>query len=406
MKPSAASPAPVAFGAAVGPLLLLTSIFFLNFMARVVQAPLLPAIEGELGISHAAAGSLFFAISIGYFISLMGSGFVSARLGHRGNVLVSAFAVGAALLATAASGGLWGLRGGLFLLGLATGLYLPSAIAALTGFVEQAHWGKAVAVHEVAPNLSFVMAPLFAEAVLGVFSWRAALVILGAAAILAALVFARFGRVGRFAGEAPNFGSLAVLAATPSFWVMVLLFSLGISGTLGTFTMLPLYLVEERGFEREFANTLVGFSRVSGIVMAFVGGWLTDRFGPKRTLEFVFLFTGLCTILLGAAPAAWTPVIVFLQPMVAVCFFPAGFAALGMVAPPQARNIAVSFTTPLAFLAGGGAVPALIGAIGDLHSFALGISLLGALIACGALIARRLGLPRPPAAGKNGRTDA
>jgi len=34
-------------------------LFFMNFMARIVQAPLMPAIEKDLHISHAQAGSLF-----------------------------------------------------------------------------------------------------------------------------------------------------------------------------------------------------------------------------------------------------------------------------------------------------------------------------------------------------------
>jgi NNP family nitrate/nitrite transporter-like MFS transporter len=391
--PETAAPAPPpAFGAYVGPLLLLTSIFFLNFMGRVVQAPLMPAVESDLGISHAEAGSLFFTISTGYFISLIGSGFVSARLKHRGNVILSGVTAGLALFVTASSGSLWGVRAGMFILGLATGLYLPSGIAAITGFVSQAHWGKAVAVHEVAPNLSFVMAPLFAEAVLLGFSWRAALAILGAAAVLATAVFARFSRVGGFAGEAPNFASLKALVSVPSFWIMVLLFSLGISSTMGIYTMLPLYLVSEHEFAREFANTVVAFSRVSGIVMAFLGGWVTDRFGPKRTLGFVMLFTGAFTLLLGTAPTRWVPYLVFLQPMVAVCFFPAGFAALGLVAPARARNIAVSFTAPVAFLVGGGVVPTLIGAVGDLGSFGLGIAVVGGMILAGAAVTRALNL--------------
>ena len=77
----------------VGPLLLLTPIFFLNFMARIIQAPLMPAIERELGISHGEAGALFFTISIGYFISLMGSGFVSARLRHTSLARISKWKV-------------------------------------------------------------------------------------------------------------------------------------------------------------------------------------------------------------------------------------------------------------------------------------------------------------------------
>jgi NNP family nitrate/nitrite transporter-like MFS transporter len=380
----------------VGPLLLLTGIFFLNFMSRIIQAPLMPAIEKELGISHGAAGSLFFTISIGYFIALMGSGFVSARLKHRGVILLSSLSVGLILLVIAASGSLWTIRGSLVLLGLAAGLYLPSGIASLTDFVGRQHWGKAIAIHELAPNLSFVVAPLFAEVALIWFPWRGALVLLGIAVVLITLLFASRSRVGNFAGEAPNFRSLRALAREPSFWLMVLLFSLGISSTLGIYTMLPLYLVSEHGFERDSANSVVAFSRLIGMAMALVGGWVTDRFGPQRTLGIVFLFTGGFTLLLGLASTRWVPAVVFLQPMVAVCFFPAGFAALGMVVPPNARNIAVSFTTPMAFMIGGGAVPTLIGAIGDLRSFALGFALVGGLILAGAFLPRFLKVERFP----------
>jgi NNP family nitrate/nitrite transporter-like MFS transporter len=340
-------------------------------MGRIVQAPLMPTIEAELGISHGTAGSFFFTISIGYFLTLMGAGFVSARLKHRGTIILSSLLVGLSLLATSASASLTAIRAGLFLLGLAAGLYLPCGIASLTGFVGREHWGKAVAIHELAPNVSFVVAPLFAEAVMIWFSWRAALALLGSGAILAALVFARASRVGDFTGEAPNFGSLKVLLGDASFWVMVLLFSLGISSTFGIYTMLPLYLVTEHGFERDFANTLLAFSRLIGVVMALFGGWLTDRIGPRRTLGVVFAATGCLTLFLGLAPARFAPYAVLLQPTLAVCFFPAGFAALGMVVPARARNIAVSFTTPAAFMIGGGLVPTLIGVIGDLHSFGL-----------------------------------
>ncbi len=34
-------------------LVLLTSIFFVNFSARIFLAPLMPAVESDLGISHA-----------------------------------------------------------------------------------------------------------------------------------------------------------------------------------------------------------------------------------------------------------------------------------------------------------------------------------------------------------------
>ena len=67
----------------VGPLLILTSIFFINFISRIIPAPLMPKIEADLGISHAQAGSFFLLISIGYFVALIGSGFFSAAMRTR-----------------------------------------------------------------------------------------------------------------------------------------------------------------------------------------------------------------------------------------------------------------------------------------------------------------------------------
>jgi NNP family nitrate/nitrite transporter-like MFS transporter len=370
----------------LGPLLILTSIFFVNFISRIIPAPLMPKIEADLNISHAQAGSFFLLISIGYFITLIGSGFVSARLTHRKTIVLSCAVLGFILLGISLSSGLWGLRVGLFILGMAAGLYLPSGFATFTANIKSKHWGKAIAIHELAPNLSFVAAPLVAEAVMMLFSWRIVFVFLGVAGLLLGGVFARFGRGGEFHGQAPSLSSFRAMLSRPVFWVLVILFSLGISSTLGLYTMLPLYLVTEHGLERNWANTLVALSRVAGLVMAFVGGWLTDRVGPKRVLMVVFCLTGLLTVCIGIGSKAWIAYPVFIQPMLAVCFFPAGLAALSLASTQKDRNIFISFTVPMGFLLGGGAVPTLIGFIGDISTFSFGIVLIGGLIFCGTLI--------------------
>jgi NNP family nitrate/nitrite transporter-like MFS transporter len=119
--------------------------------------------------------------------------------------------------------------------------------------------------------------------------------------------------------------------------------------------------------------------------MAFVGGWATDRIGPRRTLRIVFLIAGLMTLFLGIASRSVILYIVFLQPLVAVCFFPAGFAALSLIVPAKSRNIAVSLIVPLAFVVGAGLVPVFIGFIGDMGSFAFGITICGGLITAGSI---------------------
>ncbi|UCF03756.1 MAG: MFS transporter [Deltaproteobacteria bacterium] len=381
------------FRSHVGSILFLAGIFFLNFLGRIILAPLLPTIETDLGLDHSEAGSLFLLISLGYFVSLLGSGFVASRLMHKRTIIVSATAIGLALLGISSSNSLLGISLGLVLLGLAAGLYLPSGISTLTSLINPSQWGKALAIHELAPNLAFVAAPLLSEVLLQWFSWRGILAVMGIASLVAGMTFGRFGSGGTFPGDAPSFASFRAILAKPAFWIMTTLFSLAITGSLGVYAMLPLYLVTEHSMDQYWANTLVAVSRVSGLGMAFLAGWATDRFGARRVMAAVFLLTGAMTFLLGVTKGYWIILIVFAQPMLAVCFFPAGFAALSCIGPSSSRNVAVSLTIPLAFLIGAGAIPTGIGIMGDTVSFAFGFALVGVFILMGFLLSLTLQLP-------------
>jgi NNP family nitrate/nitrite transporter-like MFS transporter len=380
------------FRSQIGPILLLAVIFFLNFMGRISIAPLLPAIEEDLCISHVQAGSLFMITTAGYFLAVMGSGLVSSRMSHRSTIVLSAFAAAVALVGVSLSNGFSSLRVSLLVLGLATGFYLPSGIVTLTSLVPAKHWGKALAIHELAPNLGFVAAPLISEALLQWFSWQGVLGVLGVSSALCGWVFWRFGQGGRFQGQVPNLSSYRNLFGQGSFWIMVILFGLGVSASFGIYTMLPLYLTAGQGMERSFANTLIGLSRVSGIFTSIIAGWATDRFGPQRTMPWALLLAGLATMLMGSASGAWLILMVFFQPMLAGCFFPAGFAALSRIGSAQSGGLAVSMAVPLGFLFGGGALPVAIGILGDAGHFASGIAGTGVLILSGAFLSRFLKL--------------
>ena len=144
----------------------LTTIFFVNFLSRIVLSPLLPVIEKDLGLGHTAAGVFFMMIALGYAAGLIGSGFLSARIAHRRTIALAAVFCGCALFVIAASHTLWMIHAGLLLIGVSTGMYLPSGITAITSAIDSAHWGKAISVHEFAPSLAYIAAPLIVEALL------------------------------------------------------------------------------------------------------------------------------------------------------------------------------------------------------------------------------------------------
>jgi NNP family nitrate/nitrite transporter-like MFS transporter len=212
------------FRSRIGPILLLAGIFLLNFLSRILLAPLLPTIEQDLRIGHGEAGSLFLLISTGYFISLLGSGFLASRLMHYRTIILSATAIGLALIGISFSTSQQGIMIGLFMLGLAAGLYLPSGMSTLTSLVSPNQWGKAIAIHELAPNLGFVIAPLISEALLQWFSWREILGVMGITSIFAGMLFRRYGKGARFHGDAPSVKSFGTILTKPAFWIMTILF--------------------------------------------------------------------------------------------------------------------------------------------------------------------------------------
>jgi NNP family nitrate/nitrite transporter-like MFS transporter len=307
--------------------------------------------------------------------------------------VVSSGGLGVALLVVCFASSLWPIRIGLLTIGFAAGLYMPSAIATITSLIAQPHWGKAIAVHELAPNVAFFTAPFVAELFLNFATWRMALGFLGVASICLSVGYLRFGRGGEFPGESPASGAFAVLVRTPTFWLMIVMFGLGVGSTVGVYAMLPLYLVSERNVDSTWANTVVAFSRSYGPILGLLGGWVSDKLGPKQTMVISLTFTGIFTLLLGPSPTHWLSAVVLLQPMLAVWFFPAGFAALAMITPSNARNLSVGFTVPFGFLIGGGAIPTLIGVMGDSGSFALGYMITGGMILLSGVLALALKLP-------------
>lgn len=367
-------------------LLLFTTIFFVNFLARIVLAPLLTSVEADLFLSHVESGSFFLLMSLGYFTTLLCSGFISSRLTHKQTVILSSTALGLALIYISFSTTLLSIRLGFIALGMGAGPYFPSGMASLTDMVEPRDWGKAIAIHELAPNLSFVLAPLISELVLVWFSWRTVFMTLGLIAVLLGGIFTKFGQGGDFNGNPVRPAAFNNFITDPEFWIIVILFCLAISNNLGIYTMLPLFLVIAHGIQRSWANTLLSLSRIAAVGIALASGWAADSFGPKRVMQIVFLLSGLLTIFIGLAPSSWMAVAVFLQPLAAVCFFPAGLAVLSRTSSSAGRNLAVALAVPIAMLFGGGVVPTFIGLTGDFSSLALGIFVTGTMISIGAWV--------------------
>jgi NNP family nitrate/nitrite transporter-like MFS transporter len=375
------------------PALLLAGTFYAGMLARMVFSPLLIDMERELGLSHAAAGLFFLLMSAGYTVTMLGSGFVSRRLTHRGTVLLSVLWSAGASVLVGLSGSTAMLRAAAFLLGAGTGLYLPSALASIYDLAGKRHRGRAIGIHELGPNLGLFTAPLIVELLRRIMEWRHVFLVLGALLGLMAGIYALFGRGGRFPGEPPAFASILVFFQKRAFWILTFAFCAVAATGIGGYAVLPTYLVTERGLDRGLVNLLVGLSRASGVILVFFAGWLTDHVSVKRLLAAVSAGVGALTILLGILHGGWLVACIFLQPLLIPAFFPAGFKAIADLGPRRTHNVAVSLVIVFVSLVGGGASPAVMGLLGEYWSFAAGFVILGGVLLLSAGLTAVLKLP-------------
>ena len=380
-------PIPEPFRAKAGTVFFLAGLFLLNFVARFILAPLMPFVEQEVHITHAQAGSLFLVTSTGFAVTLFASGFVSSRLTHRKALILSAITVGITLLALGFMRSLAGIRLVLIVLGLAAGFHIPSALATITAMVRRQDWGKAMGLHSSAPTLGLVLAPLMVAALMEFVSWRVLIILLGAFTLIVGMAFLVFGKCGDFPGDAPKPAALKQIVRLPSFWIIILLLMMAVGGSVGLFTVMPLYLVTERGMDNTAANFFLGFAQVSGFLAALAGGWFADRVGPKRAMAVLLAAGGVANIFLGISSDRWLLIVLFIQPVLTGAFFPGAFSALSRIVPPNLRSVVASAAVPTAFFMGAGVFPAFFGYLGQNHSFSLGLILAGAFMLLGPLFA-------------------
>jgi NNP family nitrate/nitrite transporter-like MFS transporter len=210
------------------------------------------------------------------------------------------------------------------------------------------------------------------------------MVLIAVAGMTIALVLLRFGKVGEFPGDAPNLSLVHTIMRNRSFWIMIILFALGMGGQVGVYAMLPLYLISEGGLSESSANLLIGLSQTSAIFMTFFAGWVTDKIGVKKAIFIFLLIAGMVTLSLGLTSGFWLKFVVFLQPALIVCYFPAGFAALARIVQPNLRSLVTAWAAPTAFVLGGGLLPLFLGYMGQMLTFAGGFVVTGIIILVGS----------------------
>ena len=280
---------------------------FLSHFYMLCLPPLFLVWRAEFGVSYAMLGLSVALMSATTAVLQTPVGFWVDRWGARpfliGGTLLMALSVSAMAFAPA----FWVILPLAVLSGIGNSVIHPADYAILTGSVDKSFMGRAFALHTFTGNLGFALAPPVIALLLGVTSWRGALLtvgLLGVPVVLAILL--QSGVLKDQAKPAKAEAALSsreVLLSRPMllFFAFFLLSSMAGSGVqawlvtvLGKLWGTPVLVA---------SGALTGYM-VGATCGTLVGGWIADK-SKRNLLGMVTVLTLVAMALLlslGAVP--------------------------------------------------------------------------------------------------------
>lgn len=372
------------------PLFIFWCLWFLNFSTRAVFSPILPLIEDSLSLSHEAAGGLFTSLSIGFSLTLFITGRFVSDWGYKKMVAIGFICIGLVLFSLQWVESYAAFHLLFFLLGSATGTYIPSILPIMTETYDHKHWGKVIGFHDSAASFSIFSIPILVTLGLRYLPWKGLLLILGILPLFLLLPFWKVSVEPKHE-RVNQKGHFVNLFRDRTVLIMGLLWIFSAASSLGIYSILPLYLIKERGMDFGFANTLLGISRAAGMIVPLTIGFITDRYGFRIILKWSIFATGLSTISLAVSPTLSLILItLILQALLSLAFFPVALMAISKLTPISERSMTIGFIIAIGVIFGTGGGPFILGLVADHFNFKVGIFGLGVLTALSSLTVRFL----------------
>ncbi len=311
------------FGLVTGSVFILNAIIFLfQGLTKNLFPPLLLPLRETFLIDNAQAGLLVTLVFFGYALARFPSGIIADHIGCTRTVLIGSAAMALSFLGVAVSPNYPVMVVMTFILGVSSGIYVTAGytLAVIIGSRERA--ATATAAFESFGIIGAIASPALVTVFVLFFNWQLLFIVSGLLLAVATAAFYRlrdrsngFEQVhadqngfseGENALPLSSEGSKAGSArgTLQSFLEKVLNSSiifrdpmirrfiiwstlvggLGALSWTGVNSFIPTFLVEERGYSYDMANSMFITVAVAGLAAKVGIGWLADRFGNNPVL--------------------------------------------------------------------------------------------------------------------------
>jgi len=349
-------------------------VWFWIALLRVALPVVLPYVEEELGISHAASGFLI-TVQLLFLAALsIPAGLAVRRFGVRVILIACVLSSCALTLAVAAAHTYISLIVVFAGMGAAVGRYFPAGLALLSAVFPARQFGRVMGIHDVAPPLASVVGvALLSAFVLGTFDWRVSyMAFLPLGVVLAVALWWVVPREDRPAASPARDWIRQIRGKRRDVLILLAPHTLNAFSTGGGISMLPIFLVNVHGLSGQQAAAVLAAVSVGGILGPLVGGWLSDKWSRLGTPVLYLAVSTACMLLVVALPLGpVTYAALFLFFLVSFGFYPLTFTILSEWVPVGVRAPVNGMFQAFSVFAAA-VSPLLIGILGDAYSLRTG----------------------------------
>ena len=279
-----------------------------HHLLTALPQPMLPYMQQEFKLNNSMAGGITSAFAISGGLSQIPAGWMADRMGP--TILITMGIVGVALggLFVGLSTSYLMLILALIFMGLMSGGYHPASTPLIAMSVPPNQRGRAVGLHLIGGNSSFLLAPIIAGLVAGIWGWRGAYLTLAVpTAVLGTLFFFYLNkRYGKAHIEEMKRKQTEERPPQPGYkrrlWAFLIMMVLGVGAGTSIRSFLTLYMVNSLGMTNELAAMSMSWVFLPGVFGGPVGGYISDKIGSAKVIIATDILGGLMLFALVAVP--------------------------------------------------------------------------------------------------------